>query len=60
MAEFQKPFKENLNNTETDGKGRKIAAGEGVAQPFLGSVFGHFWVHIGSIGGHPSVNLNIF
>ena len=24
------------------------------------SVFGHFWVHIGSIGGHPSVNLNIF
>ena len=26
----------------------------------LKNLFGNFWVHIGSIGGHLSVNLNIF
>ena len=44
MAEFQKPLKETLNNSEADGKGRKIAA----------VIFG---VILGSVGGHPGVKL---
>ena len=39
------------------GHGYK-GSGRGIL-PLLGSVFGHLWIHIGSIWGRPSVNLNI-